>query len=106
MTLPTASVAAERFTTVLTSVDFRAAELITSAALSDRNGNDDEPIIVDDQYAVDSDAAAPTGLEDPQFFSLADDVLYQRIAVDECVHQWLTASFVEPRFLRYARLLN
>jgi hypothetical protein len=106
ITLPTTGVAAERLTAGLTSVDYRAADLITSATLPDRHGNGDDSIIMNDPDAVDSDAAAPTGLEDTQFFALAGEVPYQCIAIDECVHPWLTTSYVEPRFLRYARLLN
>jgi hypothetical protein len=106
MTLPTAGVAAERLTAGLMSVNYRAADSITSATLSEQRGNDDESIILDDQDAVDSDAAAPTGLEDPQPFVLAVDVPHQRVAMVGCDRPWITAFPVEPRFLRYGRLLN
>jgi hypothetical protein len=106
MTLSTAGVAAERMAAGITSVEYGAADLVTSTTRPDRRGNGDDPIILNDQDAVDSDAAAPTGLEDTQAFVLAGDVPCQRIAVYECARPWLTTFFVDPRFLRYARLLN
>lgn len=106
MTLSTDGFAAERQPAGLTSVEYRAADLATSATMPDRRGNGDDSITLDDPDAVDSDAAAPTGLEDPQPFGLAGDVPHQRVAVYERVRPWVTASFVEPRFLRYGRLLN
>jgi hypothetical protein len=106
MTLSTDGFAAERQPAGLTSVDCRAADQVTSATTPDRRGNGDDSIILDDQDAVDSDAAAPTGLEDTQALALADDVPHQRVAVYGRVRPGYTASFVEPRFLRYSRLLN
>lgn len=106
MTLSTAGVAAERLAAGTMSVDYRAADLVTSATTSDRHGNGDDSIILDDQDAVDSDAAAPTGLEDPQPLGFAGDVPHRRVAAYGRVRPGYTAFFVEPRFLRYGRLLN
>jgi hypothetical protein len=106
MALSADGFAAERQPAGLTSVEYWAAELVTSATLPDRRGNGEDPITLDDQDAVDSDAAAPTGLEDTQPFGFAGDVPHQRVAVYKRVRPWCTASFVEPRFLRYGRLLN
>jgi len=106
MTLPTDGVAAERLAAGMTNVDYRVADQVTSATAPDRRGNGDDSIILDDQDAVDSDAAAPTGLEDPQPLGLAGDVPHQRVAVYGRVRPGYTAFFVEPRFLRYGRLLN
>ena len=106
MTLSTAGVAAERLTAGMTSVEYRAADLVTSATMPDRRGNGDGSLFLDDPDAVDSDAAAPTGLEDTQAFGLAGGVPHQRVAVYGRVRPGYTASFVEPRFLRYSRLLN
>lgn len=106
MTLSTAGVATERLAAGTTNADYRAAEPVTSATTPDRRGNGDDSIILDDPDAVDSDAAAPTGLEDPQPFGLAGEVPHQRVAVYGHVRPDCVASFVEPRFLRYGRLLN
>lgn len=106
MTLSTDGFAAERQPAGLTSVDYRAADQVTSATTPGRRGNGDDSIILDDQDAVDSDAAAPTGLEDPQPLGLAGEVPHLRVAVYEHVRPDYVASFVEPRFLRYSRLLN
>jgi YD repeat-containing protein len=106
MTLSTAGVAAERLTAGVTSVEYRAADQVTSATMPDRRGNGDDPIILDDQDAVDSDAATPTGLENPQPFGQAVDVPHQRVTVFGCDRLWYAAFYVEPRFMRYARLLN
>lgn len=106
MTLSTAGVAAERLPVGMMSVEYRASDLVTSVTLPDRRGNGDDSILLDDPDAVDSDAAAPTGLEDQQPFALAGDVPHQRVAVYGRVHPGYTVFFVEPRFLRYGRLLN
>jgi YD repeat-containing protein len=106
MTLSTAGVAAERQPVGLTSLEYDASDLVTSATMPDRRGNGDDSIILDDPDAVDSDAAAPTGVEDLQPFGLASDVPHQRVAVYGRVRPRYTAFFVEPRFLRYSRLLN
>ena len=106
MTLSTDGVAAERLVAGIKGVEYGAAELVSSATTPDRRGNGDDSIILDDQDAVDSDTAAPTGLEDLQPFGLASDVTHQRVAVYGRVGPGYTASFVEPRFLRYSRLLN
>ena len=106
MSLSTAGVAVERLTAGMTSVEYGAVILATSATTPDRRGNGDDAIILDEPDAVDSDAAAPAGLEDTQPFGLACNVPHQRVAVYERVRPWVTASFVEPRFLRYGRLLN
>lgn len=106
MTLSSASIAADCLTVGMTSVESRAADQVTSASMPDRHGNGDESIILDEPDAVDSDAAAPTGLEDTQVFAVAGDVPHQRIAVEHGrALPWPATSFVEPRFLRYARLL-
>lgn len=106
MTLSADGFAAERQPAGLTSVEYRAVDQVTSATMPNRRGNGDDSKILDDQDAVDSDAAAPTGLEDTQTFALAGDVLHQRVAVYKRVRPWVTAFFVEPRFLRYGRLLT
>lgn len=103
---PTAGVAAERSPAGVTSVDYRSADLVTSASMPGRRGNGDNPIVLDDPEAVDSDAAALTDLEDLQVVALTGDAPYQGVAVYERPGAWCTASFVEPRFLRYSRLLN
>ncbi len=106
MTLPSTGVAAERKALTKTSVESGAAFQVTSATMPDRHGNGDDSLILDDSSAVDSDAAAPMGLVETQSFVLAGEIPHQRIEVYKCVRPWLTTSFVEPRFLRYARLLN
>ena len=106
MTLSADGFAAERLAAGMTSVEYRAADQVTLATTPDRRGNGDDPITLDDSDAVDSDASAPTGLEDTQHIGLAGDVPHRRVAVYGRVHPGYTASFVEPRFLRYSRLLN
>ena len=106
MTLSADGFAAESQPAGLTSVEYWAAELVTSATMPDRRGNGDDPITLDDSDAVDSDASAPTGLEDTQPIGLAGDVPHRRVAVYGRVRPGYAASFVEPRFLRYSRLLN
>lgn len=106
MTLSTAGVAAEHLPAGMTSVEYRASDLATSATMPDRRGNGDDAIFLDDHDAVDFNAAAPTGLEDTQAFALASDVPSRRIDVYERERPWYTASYMEPRFLRYGRLLN
>ena len=106
MTLSTAGIATEHLAAGMTNVDYRAADQVTSATMPDRRGNGDDSISLDDQDAVDSDAAAPTGLEDPQPLGLAPEVPHRRVAIYGHVRPGYVASFVEPRFLRYGRLLN
>ena len=106
MSLSTAGVAAERPAAGTTSVEYRAADLVASATTPDRRGNGDDAIILDEPDAVDSDAAAPAGLEDTQPFGLACNVPHQRVALYGRVRPGYTAFFAEPRFLRYGRLLN
>lgn len=106
MTLSADGFAAERQPAGLTSVEYRAADQVTLATTPDRRGNGNDSIILDDPDAVDFDAAAPTGLEDPQPPGLAGEVPHQRVAVYGRVRPGYAAPFVEPRFLRYSRLLN
>ena len=106
MTLLADGFAAEQQPAGLTSVEYRAADLVALATAPDRRGNGDDPITLDDSDAVDSDAAAPTGLEDPQPLGLVGEVPPLRVAVYGHVRPDYVASFVEPRFLRYGRLLN
>jgi hypothetical protein len=106
MTLLADGFAAEHQPAGLTSVEYRAADLVTSATMPDRRGNGDDSITLDDSDDVDSDAAAPTGLEDPQPLGLVGEVPHRRVAVYVHVRPGYVASFVEPRFLRYGRLLN
>lgn len=106
MTLPTAGVAAERLTAGMTGAHCRAADQVTSASLPGRRGDGDDSTILDDPGAVDSDAAAPSSPEDTQVFAPAGEPPHQRAAGHERVRLCCTASYAEPRFLRYARLLN
>ena len=106
MVMPVIGIAAERSPAGVTCVDYRTTDLTATVSTPDRRRNGDDEKILDNQEAVDSDAAAPTGLEDTQAVALAGDVPHQRIAGNGRVLSWFTASFVEPRFLRYGRLLN
>jgi hypothetical protein len=105
MTLSSAAVAAEHQTPCMMSVEYHSADQVTYAAMPDRLKNGGDSIILNDQDAVDADAAAPTGLEDTQAFAFTVDVPGQCIAMNERVRLSYTASIVEPRFLRYGRLL-
>jgi hypothetical protein len=104
MALSTVGVAAERPPAGMMSVEYRAAVLATSVMPG--RGTGDNEIILDEQDAVDSDAATLAGLEDSQPFTFAFDVPGQRDAVYERARAWRNVSIMEPRFLRYSRLLN
>lgn len=104
LTLSTAVVAAERPPEGMIKVDFPAADLAMTASPPDRRGNGDNEIILDDRDDLDVDAVA-TGLEDKQFFSPIGDLPYHHVAVAVHTSALRSASLVEPRFLRYSRLL-
>jgi hypothetical protein len=105
LTLSTAVVATERSPEGVIKVDFPAADLAMTASLPDRRRNGDNEIILDDRDDLDVDAVV-TGLEDKQFFSPIGDLPYHHVPVAVYTSALRSASFVEPRFLRYSRLLN
>jgi len=104
--LPAAGTVGECPTVCVMNAEYITADLATGASVPDRHGNNDNETVLDDQYVLDTDGATLAGLEDPQPPAAVGDVRHQRFAVgiDRCVFQ--SASLVEPRFLRYCRLLN
>ena len=106
MVSPTAGVAAGALTVGMTSDECFVVKKITTAALPNRHGSGDELVVLEPRDAVDSDTVVPKTLTDSLTFSLVGESLYHRIAVYERLHPLRTVSNVEPRFLRYARLLN
>lgn len=106
LTLSTAVVAAEHPPEGVMKVDYPAADLATTASLPDRRGNGDNEIILDDQDDLDADAVALTGLKDRQFFTPVGYLPYHHVAVAVHTSALRSAPLVEPRFLRYSRLLH
>ena len=105
-TLPAAATDGERPMVCVMNTEYITADLATSASVPDRHGNSDNQTVLDDRDVLDTDGATLAGLEDPQPPAAVGDVRHQRFAVsiDHCVFQ--SVSLVEPRFLRYCRLLN
>ncbi len=62
--------------------------------------------IFDDQGSLDLDAPALIGLERSQTIASIDSLAFQRVAVTDDVSTLYSTFLVEPRFLRYCRLLN
>ena len=105
LTLSTAVVPAERSPEGVIKVDFPAADLAMTASFPDRRRNGDNEIILDDRDDLVVDAVT-TALEDRQFFSPVGDLPYHHFAVAVHTPALRSAFLVEPRFLRYCRLLN
>lgn len=62
--------------------------------------------IIDDQDILGTDAPALTGLEQSQTVAAVGFPTRQRVAVSVHVCPLYSTFLVEPRFLRYCRLLN
>ena len=100
--LPATATVREPAALGVTNARVVAAEAPTSDPRDDSN----KETILDDQDVTDEDAISLTGLEDPQAPDAVGDIRYKRhaVGIECCVFR--SAFLVEPRFLRYCRLLN
>lgn len=100
--LPATATVGDHAALGVTNARVVAAEAVTS----DRRGDSDNKAILDDQVVTYEDAVSLAAVEDPQSPAAVVDVRHQRfaVAIDRSVFQ--STSLVEPRFLRYRRLLN
>jgi len=83
-----------------------ALELALSAPLPNALGGDDHDSVLDEQDPPEAEAPTLSGVENAQAFAPVGDVQYQRAALPARVRHLDSISLVEPRFLRYSRLLN
>jgi len=83
-----------------------ALELVISTPLPNAFDGGDHESILDDQDPPEAEAPPFTRAEDAQVFAPIVDVQFQRVALPACTGHLDSKSLVEPRFLRYSRLLN
>ena len=104
--LPAAATVGERAAACAPNPGVFIVEFATDTSASDRRGDRDDEVILDDQDAIDPDAAPLTGLEDVSFAVAVGESKYQRFAANINLCASRSRAIVEPRFLRYGRLLN
>lgn len=83
-----------------------ALELALSAPLPNALGGEDHESVLDERDPSEADAPALSGVENTQAFALVGDVQFQRMALPARICHLDSITLVEPRFLRYSRLLN
>lgn len=83
-----------------------ALEVALCAPLPNALGGEDHDSVLAEQDPPEAEAPTLFGAENPQAFAPDDGVQYQRAALPAPVHYPDSISRVEPRFLRYSRLLN
>jgi hypothetical protein len=76
------------------------------APLPNALGGDDHKSVFDEQDPPEADAPTLSGGENPHPLVAVNDIRYQRTARPPRHTHLYTSSLVEPRFLRYSRLLN
>lgn len=104
MMFSAAGIAAERPPAGVTTVEYHAHDSGAAGSLPGRQGHHE--IIFDERDDTDPDDAALASPGDPPCFSRARRWPHKSVSVSECVRPWRAVFFLEPRFLRYSRLLN
>ncbi|MBI3779219.1 MAG: hypothetical protein HY274_09980 [Gammaproteobacteria bacterium] len=104
--LPAAATVGERPTLCASNAGVATTEFAIDAQISDRCGDRHKEAILDDQDVIDQDAASVAGLEDPPSLAVAGEAKHQRFSAATDFSVFHSTVFVEPRFLRYCRLLN
>jgi len=89
-----------------TSGAHHAVELALSAPLPNALGGEDHESVLAEQDPPEADAPTLSGVENAQAFALIGDVQFQRMALPARICHLDSITLVEPRFLRYSRLLN
>jgi hypothetical protein len=69
-------------------------------------GNVDRELLLGEQDSLGTDVSALPGLEPSQTLAAVDSPTHQRVAVTVQACPLYSTMFVEPRFLRYCRILN
>lgn len=72
----------------------------------DGHGGHRNEVIFDDRDVIDQEAALTTGLENPQAPDAVGIIRHASSGATIDRGEFRSASFVEPHFLRYGRLLN
>jgi len=83
-----------------------ALEPALSAPLPNAFGGEDQDSVLDDQDPPDADAPTLLGGENAQPLVGVNTIRHQRAALPARSTHLDSQSLVEPRFLRYSRLLN
>ncbi|HYA37909.1 MAG TPA: hypothetical protein VEI74_06535 [Candidatus Methylomirabilis sp.] len=90
-----------------TSCAHHALELALSAPLSNALGGGDHESVLDEQDPPEAGAPTLSREENAQPLVAANAIWHQRAALPaRSTHHIDSLSLVEPRFLRYSRLLN
>lgn len=90
----------------VTSGAHHPLEPAMSAPSCDQPGGGDRRSILDDQDDLDADVTASIGPRDTQFPAPVSALLPNPFAISATrAGAWHSASIVEPRYLRYGRLL-
>ncbi len=104
--LPVAAAVGERPAACASNAGIVATEFAIDAQMADRCGDRRNEAIFDDQDVIAQDAASVAGLEDPPSLAAVSEAKHQRFSATPDFWIFHPAAFVEPRFLRYCRLLN
>ena len=83
-----------------------ALELALCAPLPNALGGDDHDSVLAEQDPPEAEAPTLSGVENAQALAPVSDVQYQRVALPTPRAHLDSPPLVEPRFLRYSRLLN
>lgn len=83
-----------------------ALEIALCAPLPNALGGDDHDSVLDEQDPPEAEAPTLSGVENAQALAPVSDVQYQRVALPAPRAHLDSPLLVEPRFLRYSRLLN
>jgi len=102
---PTVASLVEGVTSAAASAGIVAADAVNPAAAPDPGGNYQSEIVLEDRDALDPDGASSAGLEDPPPSVVVGAARRECLAAagSRCLFQ--SALLVEPRLLRYCRLL-
>lgn len=104
--LPAAATAGVRPTLCASNAGVVTTEFAIDAQMADRCGDRRHETILDDQDVIDQDAVSAAGLEDPPSLAAVGETKHRRFPAITGSRIFHSTAFVEPRFLRYCRLLN
>ena len=89
-----------------TSCAHHALELALSAPLPNAFDGGEHESVLTEQDPPEAEAPTLSGVENMQAFAPVGDVQFQRTALPARICHLDSITLVEPRFLRYSRLLN